>query len=79
MYCRRCNSNRLLELVRLDGADHTVYRCRDCGFLFSPPEQDVPDADRQNIAPSLPPESPDAARRRMLAVAAVRRRPASAR
>ena len=36
--CRRCGSEELLELVRLAGADHTVYRCRDCGFLFSPPD-----------------------------------------
>ncbi|MCY3693053.1 MAG: hypothetical protein OXI54_11495 [Chloroflexota bacterium] len=36
--CRRCGSEALLELARLAGADHTVYRCRDCGFLFSPPD-----------------------------------------
>ena len=36
--CRRCESEALLELARLAGSDHTVYRCRDCGFLFSPPE-----------------------------------------
>ena len=36
--CRRCRSEALLELARLAGGDHTVYRCRDCGFLFSPPE-----------------------------------------
>ena len=36
--CRRCDSEALLELVRLDGQDHTVYRCRNCGFLFSPPD-----------------------------------------
>ena len=37
--CRRCGSEALLELARLAGEDHTVYRCRDCGFLFSPPDE----------------------------------------
>ncbi len=37
--CRRCGSEALLELGGLDGADHTVFRCRDCGFLFSPPAE----------------------------------------
>ena len=37
--CRRCGSEALLELARLAGDDHTVYRCRDCGFLFSPPDE----------------------------------------
>ena len=36
--CRRCGSEALLELARLQGGDHTVYRCRNCGFLFSPPD-----------------------------------------
>ena len=36
--CRRCGSPELLELARLAGEDHTVFRCRICGFLFSPPE-----------------------------------------
>ena len=36
--CRRCGSEELLELARLAGDDHAVYRCRDCGFLFSPPD-----------------------------------------
>lgn len=39
--CRRCGSEALLELARLAGEDHTVYRCRDCGFLFSPPESEA--------------------------------------
>lgn len=38
LQCRRCQSAALLELARLEGADHTVYRCRACGFLFSPPD-----------------------------------------
>ena len=39
--CRRCQGKRLIELGRLNGSDHPVYRCRHCGFLFSPPEQEV--------------------------------------
>ena len=39
--CRRCQGKRLIELGRLHGSDHPVYRCRLCGFLFSPPEQEV--------------------------------------
>ena len=36
--CRRCRSALLLALTRLGENDHTVYRCRSCGFLFSPPD-----------------------------------------
>lgn len=79
--CRRCNSVRLLELVRLGGGDHMVYRCRECGFLFSPPERELGEAGAGgvDITPALPPESAEAARRRLQDVAAVRRRPASLR
>ena len=28
---------RLLVLTRVRPADNYVFRCRDCGFLFSPP------------------------------------------
>ena len=38
--CRRCQRARLVELGRLQGSDHPIYRCRDCGFLFSPPEEE---------------------------------------
>ena len=73
--CRRCNSDRLLELARLDGADHWVYRCRDCGFLFSPPEGHVAG---ENVIPAPTPEGPEEARRRLAELAAVRSRPESA-
>ena len=36
--CRRCESEALLALACLGSDDHVVYRCRDCGFLFSPPD-----------------------------------------
>ena len=35
--CRRCSSLRLVVLTRVRPADNYVFRCRDCGFLFSPP------------------------------------------
>ena len=72
LICRRCNSDRLLELARLDGEDHTVYRCLECGFLFSPPEGHAGGA---NVVPAAAPDNPEEARRRMASVASVRRRP----
>ena len=74
MICRRCNSDRLLELARLDGEDHTVYRCLDCGFLFSPPAGLAGGA---NVQPAAAPINSEEARRRLASVAAVRRRPGS--
>ena len=68
LICRRCDSDRLLELARLDGEDNTVYRCLVCGFLFSPPEGYVRGA---NIVPAATPDSPDETRRRLAAVASV--------
>ena len=72
--CRRCKSDRLLELARLDGEDHSVYRCRDCGFLFSPPPGYVAG---ENVIPAPRPDGPEEAQRRLAALAAVRERPAS--
>ena len=70
--CRRCKSDRLLELARLDGEDHWVYRCRDCGFLFSPPEGHVAG---ENVIPAPTPDGPEEARRRLAELAAARFRP----
>lgn len=59
--CRRCGSQMLIELGRLNGSDHPVYRCRLCGFLFSPPEQDLPagrDADVQRSPADPEPRRP---------------------
>ena len=52
LHCRRCESEELLELARLAGGDHTVYRCRDCGFLFSPPDETAAAARGPGIEPS---------------------------
>lgn len=38
MYCRRCGTGKLIELERIDVADDLVYRCWDCGYIFSPGE-----------------------------------------
>ena len=71
LICRRCESESLLELVRLDGSDHTVYRCRSCGFLFSPPDaaSGMPGA---GASPLLP--DGEAARSQRERVAAIRPR-----
>ncbi len=74
LICRRCNSDRLLQLARLDGEDHSVYRCRDCGFLFSPPAGYAHGA---NVIAAPTPDGPEEARRRLAQVAAVRSRPAA--
>ena len=34
--CRRCSSGRLFVLSKVWATDNDVYRCRECGFLFSP-------------------------------------------
>lgn len=54
MRCRRCPSPDLIPLDRLQPADHQIYRCRRCGYLFSPPEPNPP-ATRQP-APAYRPE-----------------------
>lgn len=85
--CRRCRSALLLALTRLGENDHTVYRCRSCGFLFSPPDGDG-DADGgdgraapSGIIPSAPPLSALDVRQRQRAAAAAAhshtRRPAA--
>ncbi|MCH7606589.1 MAG: hypothetical protein IH962_05480 [Chloroflexi bacterium] len=36
MRCRRCDSPRLLRLDKKLSQDNDVFRCQECGFLFSP-------------------------------------------
>ena len=72
--CRRCESDLLLALVRLDGSDHTVYRCRSCGFLFSPPDDAATSAADVALSPLRP--AGEVYRRRQERVAAAYRRPA---
>lgn len=76
--CRRCRSAVLLALTRLGENDHTVYRCRSCGFLFSPPDGDG-DGDAgggdgraapSGIIPAAPPLSAVDVRQRQRAAAA---------
>ena len=37
MICRRCQSARLIPLLKKQRDDNDVLRCRECGFIFSPP------------------------------------------
>ena len=60
-----------MELIRLEGEDHVVYRCRDCGYLFSPPDVErLPPA----VAPSVSMQGDEAAQQQIERVAAVRPR-----
>jgi len=34
--CRRCQSPRLIPLEKKQQDDNDVYRCQDCGYIFSP-------------------------------------------
>jgi rubredoxin len=34
--CRRCASFKLLQLGKKSLQDNDVFRCQECGFLFSP-------------------------------------------
>ena len=54
LHCRRCRGQRLVELGRLHGSDHPIYRCRDCGFLFSPPDADRRTPHNASVRPSAP-------------------------
>lgn len=54
MRCRRCPSPDLIPLDRLQPADHQIYRCRRCGYLFSPAESNPPDT--RQPAPAYRPE-----------------------
>ena len=36
MACRRCNGSRLIRLDKRVEEDHDVYRCGECGYIFSP-------------------------------------------
>ena len=36
LHCRRCGDVRLIRLAKRLDKDNEVYRCRGCGFIFSP-------------------------------------------
>ena len=39
-HCRRCNSTRVGKLKKQADGDNDVFRCLECGHIFSPaPEQ----------------------------------------
>ena len=37
--CRRCRYRRLIKLQKMRDDDHDVYRCAECGYIFSPPQE----------------------------------------
>ena len=39
MCCRRCGSIRLIKLGKRLEKDNDVYRCGECGYIFSPSDQ----------------------------------------
>ena len=41
MRCRRCKSDRLIRLQVINPSDNPVFRCGECGFLFSPARADA--------------------------------------
>ena len=44
MRCRRCDSTNLIALDKRLTTDNLVLRCRECGFLFSPPARETREA-----------------------------------
>ncbi len=64
MSCRRCLSTRLLRLDKKCPQDNDVFRCQDCGFLFSP-SISTEDASSEN---ALGDASPDGETSRTVAV-----------
>ena len=36
MQCRRCQSPRLIPLEKKLQDDNDVFRCQECGYIFSP-------------------------------------------
>jgi len=63
--CRRRNSSRLILLNKKWSQDNNIYRCQECGFLFSPAEpRDIDPAkiEHQDIDPpgsGAPADVPD--------------------
>ncbi len=36
MRCRRCGGTRLIKLEKALEGDNDVFRCGECGYIFSP-------------------------------------------
>ena len=49
--CRRCESKRVLLLDKKRRDDNYIYRCRECGFLFSPPKPSAPHTQHTAMKP----------------------------
>jgi len=53
MRCRRCNSIRLIRLDKKSSQDNDVFRCQECGYLFSPSTS--AEAPKQQVSPQKTP------------------------
>ncbi len=49
LQCRRCASFKLITLNKELPTDNDVFRCRECGYLFSPPAK--PQIDQSSEQP----------------------------
>jgi len=36
LHCRRCQSQRLIPQEKKQQNDNCVFRCQECGYIFSP-------------------------------------------
>jgi transposase-like protein len=54
--CRRCSSFKLVQLDKKSPQDNDVFRCQECGFLFSPSssteEDSRPGAGPDSVSPA---------------------------
>lgn len=61
MFCRRCPSADLIALEVFHPQDYPVYRCRRCGFLFSPGPAAVDAAAAPESSVARKPAGPESA------------------
>ena len=79
MFCRRCPSGDLIALEVFHPQDYPVYRCRRCGFLFSPGPVAVDAAAAPESAATRKPAAPESSATRPAAPeSAVARKPVNA-
>ena len=79
MFCRRCPSADLIALEVFHPQDYPVYRCRRCGFLFSPGPVAADSVPASESAATRKPATPESAvaRKPVNAKSAVPARPAA--
>ena len=57
MRCRRCDSIRLIRLDKKSSQDNDVFRCQECGYLFSPSTS--AEAPKQQVSSQKNPDAAD--------------------